>query len=139
MPSVAGFLSRWSEIRPAELHAWFQSLDLAPLTKAHLRSLMHKLFDLATRWEYLPLERRNPIEIVKIKNVTRRTKEAVVLSPEQFREVIRRLPAAPQLSASIYVRPSSRIGGLYSLIVHCFVASILNGYRKLRFAKRSLD
>ena len=33
-----------SEIRPAELHAWFQSLDLAPLTKAHLRSLMHKLF-----------------------------------------------------------------------------------------------
>jgi integrase len=82
-----------SEIRPAELHAWFQSLDLAPLTKAHLRSLMHKLFDLATLWEYLPLERRNPIEIVKIKNVTRRTKEAVVLSPEQFREVIRRLPA----------------------------------------------
>ena len=82
-----------SEIRPAELHAWFQSLDLAPLSKGHLRSLMHKLFDLATLWEYLPLERRNPIEIVKIKNVTRRAKEAVVLSPEQFREVIRRLPA----------------------------------------------
>ena len=82
-----------SEIRPAEIHAWFQSLDLAPLSKGHLRSLMHKLFDLATLWEYLPLERRNPIEIVKIKNVTRRTKEAVVLSPDQFREVVRRLPA----------------------------------------------
>jgi DNA-binding transcriptional LysR family regulator len=27
---------------------------------------MHKLFDLATLWEYLPLERRNPIEIVKV-------------------------------------------------------------------------
>jgi integrase len=82
-----------SEIRPAEIHAWFQSLDLAPVSKGHLRSLMHKLFDLATLWEYLPLERRNPIEIVKIKNVTRRTKEAVVLSPDQFREVVRRLPA----------------------------------------------
>jgi len=82
-----------SEIRPAEIHAWFQSLDLAPVTKGHLRSLMHKLFDLATLWEYLPLERRNPVEIVKIKNVTRRTKEAVVLSPDQFREVVRRLPA----------------------------------------------
>ncbi len=82
-----------SEIRPAEIHAWFQSLDLAPLSKGHLRSLMHKLFDLATLWEYLPLERRNPIEIVKIKNVTRRTKEAVVLSPDQFREVVRQLPA----------------------------------------------
>jgi integrase len=81
-----------SEIRPAELHAWFQSLDLAPLTKAHLRSLMHKLFDLATLWEYLPMERRNPIDLVKIKNVTMRSKESVVLSPEQFRDVVKRLP-----------------------------------------------
>lgn len=81
-----------SEIRPAEIHAWFQSLNLAPVTKGHLRSLMHKLFDLATLWEYLPLERRNPIEIVKIKNVTMRSKESVVLSPEQFRDVIKRLP-----------------------------------------------
>jgi integrase len=80
------------EIRPAELHAWFQSLDLAPLTKAHLRSLMHKLFDLATLWEYLPLERRNPTDLVKIKNVTMRRKESVVLSPDQFRDVVMRLP-----------------------------------------------
>jgi integrase len=53
---------------------------------------MHRLFDLATLWEYLPLERRNPIEIVKIKNVTMRSKESVVLSPEQFRDVVKRLP-----------------------------------------------
>jgi integrase len=81
-----------SDIRPADLHAWFQSLALAPVTKGHLRSLMHKLFDLATLWEYLPLERRNPIEIVKIKNVTMRSKESVVLSPDQFRDVVKRLP-----------------------------------------------
>jgi integrase len=81
-----------SEIRPAEIHAWFQSLELAPITKGHLRSLMHKLFDLATLWEYLPLERRNPIEIVKIKNVTMRRKESVVLSHEQFRAVVGFLP-----------------------------------------------
>ncbi len=81
-----------SEIRPAEIHAWFQGLDLAPITKGHLRSLMHKLFDLATLWEYLPLERRNPIEIVKIKNVTVRRKESVILSPEQFRSVVSALP-----------------------------------------------
>lgn len=36
------------------------------MSKGHLRSVMHKLFDLATLWEYLPLERRNPIEIVAI-------------------------------------------------------------------------
>jgi len=88
-----------SEIRPAEIHAWFQSLDLAPVTKGHLRSLMHKLFDLAVLWEYLPLERRNPIEIVKIKNVTMRSKESVVLSPEQFRDVVTRLPENVNLIA----------------------------------------
>lgn len=61
---------------------------------------MHKLFDLATPWEYLPLERRNLIEIVKIKNVTRRTKEALVLSSDQFREVVRRLPAYVNMIAN---------------------------------------
>jgi integrase len=81
-----------SEIRPADLHAWFQGLTLAPVTQGHLRGLMHKLFDLATLWEYLPLERRNPIELVKIKNVTKRNRESVVLSPDQFRNVVKRLP-----------------------------------------------
>ena len=80
-----------SEIRPAEIHAWLQSLSLAPVTQGHIRSLMHKLFDLAMLWEYLPLG-RNPIEIVKIKNVTKRSRESVVLSPDQFRDVVTRLP-----------------------------------------------
>ena len=70
-----------------------------PITKGHLRSLMHKLFDLSMLWEYLPLERRNPIEVVRIRNVTKRQKKAVVLTPEQFREVIRRLPAQVNMVA----------------------------------------
>ena len=73
-----------TDIRPAEIRAWFKELDLAPVTKGHIRSLMHRLFDLATLWEYLPLERRNPVDIVKIRSVTRRVKEPVVLTPEQF-------------------------------------------------------
>jgi integrase len=81
-----------SEIRPAQVHTWLQDLDLAPVTKGHIKSLMHKLFDLATLWEYLPLERRNPIEIVKVKNVTMRTNEVIVLSAEQFREIAPKLP-----------------------------------------------
>jgi len=84
-----------SEIKPAELHTWLQELVLAPITKGHLRRLMHRLFDLATLWEYLPLERRNPIEIVKIKNVTKRQKESVVLTPEQFRCLLPQRPDMP--------------------------------------------
>jgi Phage integrase, N-terminal SAM-like domain len=73
-----------SEIRPAQIHTWFQSLALAPVSKGHVRSLMHKLFDLATLWEYLPLERRNPIDIVKIKNVTRRAKDSWPEGPGSY-------------------------------------------------------
>ena len=87
-----------SEIRPADLHAWFQGMDLAPVTRGHLRSKMHHLFDLAILWEYLPVG-RNPVEIVKIKNVTRRTKETVVLTYDQFRQVIGSLPVHVNLLA----------------------------------------
>ena len=62
------------------------------MSKGHVRSLMHKLFDLAALWESLPLGRRNPVDIVKIKGVTKRRKESIVLTPEQFRDVMRRLP-----------------------------------------------
>ena len=80
------------DIKPALIHTWFQSLKLGAVTKGHLRSLMRLLFDRAVLWEYLPLERRNPLELVKIKNITKRNKESVVLSPEQFRNVVKRLP-----------------------------------------------
>jgi hypothetical protein len=62
-------------IGPADLHTWVQSLKLAPVTTAHIRSLLHTLFDLATLWKYPSPERRNPVDIVKIRNVTRRVKE----------------------------------------------------------------
>ena len=39
---------------------------------------MRRLFELATLWEYFPTERRNPVELVKIKGVTKRAKEPVV-------------------------------------------------------------
>jgi integrase len=103
-----------SEIRAAEIHSWFQSLDLAPVSKGHLRSLMHKLFDLAALWEYLPLERRNPIDIVKIKNVTKVLKEAIVLTPEQFRAVVLKLPRHVNIiamtSACLGLRVSETLG-----------------------------
>jgi len=41
-----------------------------------------QIVDFARLWEYIPLERRNPIEIVKVRNVTMRTNEVIVLSTE---------------------------------------------------------
>jgi integrase len=80
------------EIKPAMIHTWLQSLTIEPISKGHVRSLMSRLFDLAALWEYLPPERCNPLELVKVKNVTKRTKETVVITQEQFRDVIWRLP-----------------------------------------------
>jgi len=90
-----------SDIRPALIHSWFQSLKLHPVSKGHVRSLMRRLFEMATLWEYLPMERRNPVELVKIKGVTKRAKEPVVISHEQFRAIVPQLPAHVNMVAVV--------------------------------------
>jgi integrase len=102
------------DIRPSLIHAWLQSLTLAPVSKGHIRALMRKLFDLATLWEYLPPEGRNPVELAKIKNVTKRVKEPVVITPDQFREIVRLLPPHVNmvaiLSGCLGLRVSEALG-----------------------------
>ncbi len=90
-----------SDIKPALIHAWFQALKLQPVSKGHVRSLMRLLFELATLWEYLAIERRNPVELVKIKGVTKRAKEPVVITHEQFRAVVLELPAHVNMIAVV--------------------------------------
>jgi integrase len=103
-----------SDIRTALIHSWFQSLNLHPVSKGHIRSLMRRLFELATLWQYLPMERRNPVELVKIKGVTKRAKEPVVISHEQFREIVPQLPAHVNMvavvSACLGLRVSETLG-----------------------------
>ena len=70
---------------------------------------MHKLFDLAALWEYLSLDRRNPIEIVKIKGVTKRRKQSIVLTPDQFRQVMRSLPPHVNMAGVVMGCPRSAI------------------------------
>ena len=78
------------EMKAASIRAWLDSLKLAPLSKGHIRSMLHKLFDLAQLWEYSDLG-RNPIELVKVKGVTKRQKEVVILTPAQAITIIGKL------------------------------------------------
>jgi integrase len=83
---------RWGSIaltgmKAAAIRTWLNSLPLAPLSKGHVRSLLHKLFDLAQLWEFAELG-RNPIELVKVKGVTKREKQVVILTPEQAVAII---------------------------------------------------
>ena len=74
-------------MKAAAIRIWLNGLPLAPLSKGHIRSLMHKLFDLSQLWEYAELG-RNPIELVKVKGVTKREKQIVILTPEQAVAII---------------------------------------------------
>lgn len=77
---------RWADtpinqFKPMTVEAWLKTLKLAPKTKGNIRSLMHTIFDCAERWELVD---KNPINLVRVKDVSKRQKISRVLTPEQF-------------------------------------------------------
>ncbi len=76
-----------AEIKPLEVIDWLKSLPLSPKTRGHLKALMHLLFERAMLWELIDTQ-RNPIELVKIKGVSKRQKRPQTLAPEQFQEML---------------------------------------------------
>ena len=66
-------------VRALDVENWLRSLSLAPKTKAHMRSLMHVLFQCARRWE---LTLVNPIDFVR-QSARRRTIPRI-LTPGEF-------------------------------------------------------
>ncbi len=103
-----------SEMRASAIKVWLDSLPLAPLSKGHIRSLLHKLFDLAQLWEYMELE-RNPIELVKVKGVTKRNKEIVVLTPEQAKSIIDSLAEPYSLMVTVVAVLGLRLSEMLGL------------------------
>lgn len=102
-----------TQMKAAAIRSWLQELPLAQLTKGHVRSIMHKLFDLAMLWEYLPVE-RNPIELIKLRGITRRASAPILLSPESAQAIIARLPQPVDVltlvTASLGLRLSEALG-----------------------------
>ena len=56
-------------------------------SKAHIRSLMHLIFECATRWE-LFTEKRNPISLVRVKGGSKRRRRPTILTVEEFEIII---------------------------------------------------
>lgn len=69
------------QARPVEL--WLETLALAPKSKAHIRGVLSILWDFAM-WSGAIATQRNPMELVTVKNVTRRTKHPRSLTVEEF-------------------------------------------------------
>ncbi len=87
---------RWGEyligaVRPMAVEVWFKEMDKSPKTKAHIRSVMHVIFECAARWELFN-ERRNPIEMVRVKDSTKRRKRPMILTNDSFDAVLADLP-----------------------------------------------
>jgi integrase len=97
--TVAGYRSylakhiepRWArnilaDIKPLEVGEWLKNLTLAAKTKGQIRALFHLLFEKAMLWGLIDIQ-RNPIELVKLKGTSRRTRRPQIVTPEGFQEL----------------------------------------------------
>lgn len=98
--TVAGYRSylakhiepRWArsilaDIKPLEVGEWLKSITLAAKTKGQIRALFHLLFEKAMLWSLIDIQ-RNPIELVKLKGTSRRTRRPQIVTPEKFQELV---------------------------------------------------
>ena len=72
-----------SEMRPLDVMQWLHTLHLAPKTKAHIKRVLHLLFERAMLWGLIDVQ-RNPLELVKVKGGGKRQKALVTLTNEEF-------------------------------------------------------
>ena len=81
---------RWAEtpmtgVKPMMVEDWLKQLKLAPKTRGHIRGLMSLLFKCAQRWELVP---SNPMQLVRVKDVSKRVERPSVLTAEEFHKVL---------------------------------------------------
>ncbi len=69
------------QARPVEL--WLRTLELAPKSKVHIRGLLHTLWDYAM-WRCDVPTQRNPMELVQIKNASKRMQKPRTMTIEEF-------------------------------------------------------
>jgi integrase len=69
------------QARPVEL--WIKSLTLAPKSKVHIRGLINTIWDYAMWRGDVPTQ-RNPMELVQIRDASKRTRKARTMTIEEF-------------------------------------------------------
>lgn len=88
LPKWGDTLIRDVQPRPVEL--WLHSLNLAPKSKTHLRSLMHSMCDFAM-WSGMLEIGRNPVSLVRVQGASKRTRKPRSLTVEQFNALLTEL------------------------------------------------
>jgi integrase len=71
------------QIRPMVVESWLKKLEMAPKSKAHIRGVMHLMFECAGRWELFN-DRRNPMQMVRVKDSTKRRQRPAILTVTEY-------------------------------------------------------
>jgi len=103
-----------SQIKPLDVMEWLKTLELAPKSKAHLKRMLHLLFERAMLWGLVDVI-RNPLELVKVKGSSRREKPPTVLTPEEFRKLAARLQEPYRVMATVAICTGLRISEVLAL------------------------
>jgi integrase len=87
---------KWGEflipkVKPMAVEQWLKGLNLAPKSRAHVRSLMGNLFNCAMRWELVEIN-DNPMRLVRVKDSSKRQREPRPLTVEEFSRLLPLLP-----------------------------------------------
>jgi integrase len=100
------------QARPIEL--WLVSLTLAPKSKAELRGLLRIIWDFAMWKGDIPTQ-RNPMELVTVKDATKRMRQPRSLTVEEFQKFIEHLEGPFRVAALLCVCLGLRISECLAL------------------------
>ncbi|HEX6805172.1 MAG TPA: tyrosine-type recombinase/integrase [Terriglobales bacterium] len=100
-------LPKWQDAQITELQArpvelWIQSLKLAPKTKVHIRGLIRTLWDYAMWRGNVPTQ-RNPMELVVVKNASKRVTKPRTMTIEEFQRLSAKLTEPYRTMAAMAV------------------------------------
>jgi integrase len=101
-------------VKPLEITHWLNSLELSPKTRGQVRALIHLLFEKAMLWELIDLQ-RNPVELVKLRGTSRRTRKPQILAPEKFQELLGVLPRTHRIMAIVAMCTGLRVSEILAL------------------------
>jgi integrase len=103
-----------ANIKPLEVNEWLKDLALSPKTKGQIRALLHLLFEKAMLWGLIDIQ-RNPIELVKLKGTSRRTRRPQIITPEKFRELVDSLRDPYRIMAIVAMCTGLRVSEILAL------------------------
>ena len=101
-------------VKPYEVEQWLKGIPRSPKTKSHIRGLMHLLFEHAMKWEMIACQ-RNPMDLVKINGVTRRTRRKLIITVEQFHALLPLLPSHVRRMVMLAMCTGMRISEILAL------------------------